>query len=72
MSIVVELQILNKGGMLPLWKHHGWLNLYWVYEYIIQKAPLTFRLVVDPFVILSVCVYIRHGENNEERTLFGT
>lgn len=59
--------------MLPVCKYHGWLNLHWECEYIIQKVSLTFSLVVDPFVILSVCacIYIiREGENREGRMLF--
>lgn len=61
----------NKGEMLPVGKYHGWLNLYWVCEYIIQKVPLTFSLVEHPFVILSVYIYIiRDGENREGRMLF--
>lgn len=59
--------------MLPVRKYHGRLNLDWVCEYIIQKVHLTFSLVVDPFVLLSVCVciyIIREGENREGRIFF--
>lgn len=61
--------------MLPVGKYHGWLNLYWVCEYIIQKVPLTFSLVEHPFVILSVYIYIlleMERIEKEECFLFST